>query len=294
MNPLVSAVIPNYNYAQYVAEAIESALDQTYQNMEVIVVDDGSEDDSLKVLEKFGDRINVISKQNAGVSAARNAGVAASSGEYVAFLDADDAWLPKKIERQVECLESDPQRGLVHVGVLDINSDGSAREEHKLGLNGNVIESLLLFDRGGILGGGSGLMVPRRVFDEVGGFDIRLTTSADWDLCYQVARRYTVGFVDAILVRYRYHDSNMHGNIERMEADTRIAWEKAFDTDDKRILRLKRQSYGNLHKVLAGSYLHNGEFGGFARNVLKSLWYRPSYAPFYLRSLLGSDRKKNR
>lgn len=289
MKPLVSAVIPNYNYAQYVGEAVASALDQTYENLEVIVVDDGSRDDSLKVLEVFGDRIKVIAQQNAGVSVARNAGVAASSGKYVAFLDSDDAWLPRKIERQVACFESDPQLGLVHVGVVDVDCDGVGREEHISGLNGSVPDKLLLFNSDGILGGGSGLMLPRRVFDEVGGFDERLTTSADWDICYQVASRYPVGFINEVLLRYRYHDSNMHGNIERMEADTMIAWAKAFDTDDDRIRKLKRRSYGNLHKVLAGSYLHAGERSGFLRNLAKSLWYRPSYISYYLK--LASGRK---
>lgn len=289
MKPLVSAIIPNYNYAQYVAEAVESALDQTYENLEVIVVDDGSKDDSLKVLEVFGDRIKVIAKQNAGVSVARNTGVAASSGEYVAFLDSDDAWLPRKIEKQVARFESDPQLGLIHVGVLDVDGDGNARKEHISGLKGSVPDELLLINRAGILGGGSGLMVPRRVFDEVGGFDNRLTTSADWDICYQVASRYPVGFINEVLLRYRYHDSNMHSNIERMEADTMIAWGKAFDTNDERILRLKRRSYGNLHKVLAGSYLHAGMRSGFLRNLAKSLWYRPSYLSYYLK--LASGRK---
>ena len=102
MKPLVSAIIPNFNYARFVCEAVESALAQTYDHLEVIVVDDGSSDDSLQVLKQFGDRIRVIAQPNAGVAASRNNGAAASSGEFVAFLDADDLWAPDKIAAQVE------------------------------------------------------------------------------------------------------------------------------------------------------------------------------------------------
>ena len=102
MKPLVSAIIPNYNYSRYIGEAVESALNQTYKNIEVIVVDDGSCDDSLKVLSAYVDRIKVVSQKNAGVAMARNNGVEVSTGEYVAFLDADDVWLPDKVEKQVD------------------------------------------------------------------------------------------------------------------------------------------------------------------------------------------------
>src|SRR5438045_4325502 len=94
---LVSVVIPNYNYARYVGDAVDSVLGQTYADLEVIVVDDGSTDASRDVLLSYGDSVKTISQQNQGVSAARNNGVAASRGEFVAFLDADDLWLPEKV-----------------------------------------------------------------------------------------------------------------------------------------------------------------------------------------------------
>jgi glycosyltransferase involved in cell wall biosynthesis len=104
-SPLVSVVIPTYNRADVVCEAIDSVLQQTYSNTEILVVDDGSKDDTLARLSVYGDRIRILSQQNAGPSVARNRGIAAAKGEIISFLDSDDYWLPTKLSRQVELLE---------------------------------------------------------------------------------------------------------------------------------------------------------------------------------------------
>ncbi|HEX3110532.1 MAG TPA: glycosyltransferase family A protein, partial [Thermoanaerobaculia bacterium] len=111
----VSVVIPSYNYARYLGEAIDSALGQTLPPLEVIVVDDGSTDDTPAVLAAYGDRIRVLRQKNAGVAVARNSGIAAARGECVAFLDADDVWLPRKLELQIPLFTDSV--GLVHCGV---------------------------------------------------------------------------------------------------------------------------------------------------------------------------------
>src|SRR2546423_7926382 len=161
----VSVIIPNYNYARYVGGAIDSVLAQTHSDIEIIVVDDGSTDASKDVLLNYGDSIKTISQQNRGVSAARNNGVAASSGEYVAFLDADDEWLPQKIEKQVAMFRKDPSLGLVHVGVDEIDAQGNSLRHLLEGSSGDATHDLLIIGRKGVLGGGSGLMGPRAVFD---------------------------------------------------------------------------------------------------------------------------------
>jgi len=104
-NPLVSAIIPTYNRAHVICDAVESILAQTYREIEVIVVDDGSKDDTLPRLKQYGDRIRVVSQANAGPAAARNRGIAVAQGELIAFLDSDDLWLSTKIERQVALLQ---------------------------------------------------------------------------------------------------------------------------------------------------------------------------------------------
>ena len=200
---LVSVVIPSYNYAHFLRETIDSVLAQTYPDIEIIVVDDGSTDKTTEILQSYGEQIRSSFQQNQGVSAARNNGARLSEGEFVAFLDADDSWLPTKIEKQVQRFEEDEKLGLVHVGVDEVDAQGISLLKRLEGLEGDVSNDLLMLKREGVLGGGSGLMVPRSVFEEVGGFDTRLSTSADWDMFYQISCRYPVGFVPEILLKYR-------------------------------------------------------------------------------------------
>jgi glycosyltransferase involved in cell wall biosynthesis len=281
MKPLVSAIIPNYNYARFVGEAVESALGQTYPNIEVIVVDDGSTDNSLEVLEQYRDRIKIVEQENSGVCVARNRGVAESKGEYIAFLDADDVWLPEKIEKQVKKFESEIDMGLVHVGVIDINASGEKLATHLNGMEGDVAGELIMFERAVILGGGSGVMIPRRVFDDVGGFDESLSTSADWDLYFRIGFAFSVGFIRQPLLKYRLHSSNMHSNIPRMESEMLSAYQKVFTENGPDGRFDKGKAYGNLFRVLAGSYFQAGQYGDFLRTAAKSVWYRPAAIGYF-------------
>ena len=284
-NPKVSVIIPNYNYSRYISEAINSVLAQTVTDIELIVVDDGSTDGSKEILESYGTRIRAIFQQNQGVAAARNHGVRSSRGEYIAFLDADDFWFPEKIAKQIEVLAGDPELGLVHVGLVEIDGGGNRLAEKSDGMVGWVADDLLRLERSVILGGGSGFMVTREAFDAVGGFDCRLSTSADWDLFYQIGSRYQVGFVPDILLAYRIHGSNMHADIRAMEHDTLIGWGKAFDPAGAVPAALsKTKIYANLYRVLAASYFRNSDYTGFLRNFVKSICLRPSYLGYYLRS----------
>lgn len=281
--PRVSVIIPNYNYARYLPAAVESVLAQTFPDVEIIVVDDGSTDNSETVLKTYCGRVRWLAQQNQGVAAARNHGVHGSSGELVAFLDADDLWSPLKLERQVQRFLDDPDLGLVHCGVEEIEDNGVHLRVRVDGLEGWVAPQLLLFKPGVILGGGSGFMVPRSTFDAAQGFDTRLSTSADWDFFYRVAIHQRVGFVPEPLVKYRIHTSNMHANIGAMEHDMLIGYKKAFSSDAGELRQIRRQCYGNLHMALAGSFFRAGRRADFARHALKSLWLTPGN----VRRLLG-------
>src|SRR5262249_35785155 len=147
--------------------------------------------------------------------------------------------------------------------------------QHLDGLEGVVFRELLLLRRPVILGGGSGIVIPRAVFLEVGGFDEQLSTSADWDLFFRISRRYRVGFIPQVLLQYRLHGSNMHGNVRAMEHDMLAAYHKAFSSRDDKLHRLRRRSYGKLHAVLAGSFFAAGNYGGFLRNAVKSVVLTP-------------------
>jgi glycosyltransferase involved in cell wall biosynthesis len=275
MSRAVTVIIPTYNYARFVNQAVDSALEQTLAPVEVIVVDDGSTDNTIDVLAGYGSRIRVLRQQNRGVAAARNAGAAIAQGNLLAFLDADDVWLPRKLEHQTERFLVEPEVGLVHCAEERFDSHGAVVERRLDGLEGWLAPTMLLFRPRVILGGGSGVMIEREVFREVGGFDERLTTSADWDLYYRVAYRRKVGFVSEVLLRYRLHSSNMHANFHSMEHDMLLAFEKAFQDAPPESTTSRRQCYGNLHTVLAGGFFSVGEYRKFALHALKSLFLTP-------------------
>lgn len=282
MTTMISVIIPTYNHARFLAQAIESALAQTLPPVELIVVDDGSTDETAQVLARYAGRIRVIRQQNSGVAAARNAGAALAAGDYLAFLDADDVWLPRKLERQMARLRAEPELGLVHCGVEEIDEAGQRRGYRRDGLEGWLFEEFLLFRRSILLGGGSGALMPRAVFQAAGGFDERLSTSADWDLYCRIAARHCIGFVPEALLRYRLHGGNMHTNFQAMEHDMLLAFAKAYRGATTEQRRLRRRGYGNLHTVLAGAFFSVGAYHKFALHAVKGLLLTPHNIIRYL------------
>ncbi|HEX7190041.1 MAG TPA: glycosyltransferase [Thermoanaerobaculia bacterium] len=267
----VSVIIPAYNYGRYIAEAIDSALAQTLPPVEVIVVDDGSTDTTAEVLARYGDRIQVVRQTNQGVAAARNRGIRMAQGEYIAFLDADDIWKPRKLELQIARFEADPSLGLVR---CDIEAfDASGRIETRVQQEEGYVASALLRFEAGINPAASTIVVPKWVAEEIGGFDVRLPPSEDWDFCYRVATRYPFGHVAEALVCYRLHGCGIHLNTARMENSMLLAFEKAFASTDPAVQSLRKEAYGRLHRILAGCYFQNRRLGGFVRNAVASLRY---------------------
>jgi glycosyltransferase involved in cell wall biosynthesis len=291
----ISVIIPSYNYGRYIAEAIRSALGQTLKPAEVIVVDDGSTDDTAKVVAGFGDRVRYVRQENAGVCAARNRGVAESSGELIAFLDADDIWEPTKLERQAEKFAADSEIGLVHCGMREFCSEsGETLVLHLDGMEGDVAEDLLLWERPVVNVSGSVIMVSREAFERVGEFDPRQKCGEDRDLCYRIAKEYRVGFVAEPLVNYRSHGAAAHRNVREMERGMGLFYEKAF-FEGGDVLRLRRRALGNYYRVLAGSYFRAGQYCDFLRTAARSIWYRPSgigyFATFPMRRLFGGTAR---
>jgi glycosyltransferase involved in cell wall biosynthesis len=278
----VSVVVPTYNYGRFITEAIEGALRQTHQPTEVIVVDDGSTDDTEVRVKAFNGAVRYLRQENLGVCAARNRGVAESVGEFIAFLDADDIWEPTKIEKQLEKFTEDPEIGLVHCGMREFDSEtGQTLKLFHEGQEGWVANELLLWERPAVNVSGSAVMVSREAFDAVGGFDTRQMVAEDWDFCYRVAKEFKVGFVRGSLVNYRSHRAAAHRNVHEMERGMTLFYEKAFANGDD-VLRLKKRALGNFHRVIAGSYFQAGHFREFATHALKSLWHRPSGIGYFL------------
>jgi glycosyltransferase involved in cell wall biosynthesis len=204
VRPLVSAVIPTYNRRDDVLIAVRTAVEQTYpaESLEILVVDDGGSDDTQEALDRaFGGRIRYLKKANGGVSSARNHGLAASRGEYLALLDSDDEWRPTKIEKQVAFLEAHEGFGMVLTDVERMDRDRVGFEifsrRAQLPEDGWVLRHVL---RNPALVPASA-MLTRDVYEDVGGFDESLRTAEDLDFHLRVAVRWPIGVIEEPLTR---------------------------------------------------------------------------------------------
>jgi len=227
--PAISVIIPAYNAAEFLPETIESALAQNYQPLEIIVVDDGSTDSTPSVLESFGNQIRVIRQPNAGLGRARNRGIAESSGAWIALLDADDRWLPGKLQKQVAVLRDNPRVGLVHTDAYDWTPENNQRQLRDRGrreFQGTCLARLSVNNR--VLP--STVLMKRACIDQLGDFDPVPKGVEDWDLWLRIAEHYEFAYVDEPLVDYRRHGANMSGNSLQMRIGELYVLRKSLKT----------------------------------------------------------------
>jgi glycosyltransferase involved in cell wall biosynthesis len=226
--PLVSAIIPTYNYGRFVVDAVESALGQTYRHVEVLVVDDGSTDDTRERLAPFGDRIRYIYQENQGLSAARNTGIGVAKGHYIGLLDSDDVWGPRKIEVQIDYLQKHPEVALLATEDLADRRAGwpEAEPGRDFPVQRLPLEDLVLRSRFSP----SSAVIRKEVFAAVGLFDTGLKSAEDRDMWLRIACRFPVAKVKAALTWYRYHGGNMSYAAGRMEENEVKVLQKAFRT----------------------------------------------------------------
>jgi glycosyltransferase involved in cell wall biosynthesis len=272
--PVISVVIPTWNRAQFIAPTIDSVLRQTYAQYEVIVVDDGSTDNTAEILAAYRDKIIYILKQNGGVSSARNAGIQAARGRYIAFVDDDDLWLPDKLSLQAQLMEQNPALGLVYCGAVKIRKDGTRIGEARPEKRGAIFKELVCSNH--IAGSASAAMVRRDVFSRSGYFDEQLSPCADWDCWIRIAQHHDVDYVDAPLVHLTIHDS-MQKNIPAMERDTFYILDKYWPLlgSDEQTIRRKHYIYSNHCINFAWKYYEAGDRSSFAGRIARALEYDP-------------------
>jgi len=256
---LVSVVIPMYNAERFVAQTIESVLHQTYDAWELVIVDDGSTDGSPRVVEGFlrEPRVRYLRQANSGVSVARNRGLAETSGEFVAFLDADDLWLPDNLLFKVDYLRRNADRGVVHSDTEIIDEHSRRTGEIHCGREGWILESLLLWDGDNIPS--IDALFRRSCVEAVGGFDPAFSTAADQDLYIRVAPNTQVGRIPLVHTLVRFHPAAMHYNIERMERDHCAVYAKAANNGLFRSSWFRRRCLANLYYILAASWWRDGK-----------------------------------
>jgi len=213
---LVSVVMPAFNVGWCVARAVDSVLTQSLREREVVVVDDGSTDDTASVLARYGDAIRVIRQTNAGMSAARNAGIRMARGNLVAFLDADDWWHPDKLRRQVTLMRERPEFGFCSTAARVVNPEGRLLNVwHCPGPNNDMLRTLFA-ENAAIAGGCSAVMVRRELLDHVGLFDESLRGFEDPDLWIRLAAVSGYACIDEPLVEILRREHSVSRNLENM------------------------------------------------------------------------------
>ena len=279
----ISVIIPTYNYAHFISEAIDSVLAQTTRVSEIIVVDDGSSDNIAEVVKTYGNRVKFIQQENRGAGAARNNGAKNASGELLAFLDADDVWHPNKLKKQIKYFRQDAEVGLVGCWMREFNESGETLLEYTEGKNGWCAQDILLIEPV-VPGPGSTALIKREIFDKIGGFDERREMHAeDWEFCYRMARISKMAITPEILVNYRNHGGNKHLEIKKMERSIMLVYREIFSQADEETLKLRRKCYANAHTILASSYFQVSDYSAFFKHSVKAFWHQPQKIVYYLK-----------
>jgi glycosyltransferase involved in cell wall biosynthesis len=283
--PRVSVIIPAYNRAHLIGLTLESVRRQSYKDYEIVVVDDGSTDDTAKVVLESAPAARYLWQENVGVPEVLNVCVREAHGEYIGFLGSDDALLPGALERQVRALDENPNVGMVHGAVWLMDEGGrltsvlkppfatedyvrSGREEVALLLMSNHIVAPTVMAR-------------RQAFDEVGLFDRRLGLYEDWNMWMRILGRWDIAYIDDPLTCYRVHTGEA-GSIfrtaepRRMERFRRICLNEALATADAQTRRkASRAAWARHHYIIATQAFFMGD-GGFGRsNALRAVGLDP-------------------
>lgn len=275
--PLVSVVIPAFNAGKYIGDALGSIVSQSYVNHEIIVVDDGSTDNTESLINENYPSVRLMRQRNLGPAAARNKGIINSKGKYIAFLDADDVWLPEKLEKSVKALEADSAAALVYSGrcwVGEYLQPIDIKDKPEF-YSGDVYYELFM---GNFISTTSVVVVRKSVFDELGLFneDQQLRVCEDYEMWLRIADRFPIRSISQALVLYRLHTSNTHSNIAKLMtgliktieiAEKAHYWEKI---KKKERLKIFRTRYCRIHKESAHSLFYNGDYVSSRENFIKA------------------------
>lgn len=289
--PLVSVVMPVLNGQKYLRQSLDSVLTQTYHPIEIVVVNDGSTDETAAILASYGDRVTVIEQDHQGVAIARNAAMRNAAGKYLAFLDHDDWWRPEKIEKQVAQFEANPRVGLVHTGVDHFDDATGAwvgplnplsRPER---LSGECYEELLLDNA--IYN--SSAMIRAAVLEKSGLCDISITgnTIQDYDLWLRIARWSELAYVPEPLLAYRLHGGQGLWHRPRMLAAEARLLERILAESDLQNRCAMRRRMAVLYESLGTAHFDAGDHAEARRAYWRSLrWWLTSRSAVRLAAVM--------
>jgi len=276
--PKISVIIPTYNSRKFIVDAIESVLKQTYQDIEIIICDDGSTDSTGEIVKRYGNRIVYRYQNNRGPSAARNMGIIMAKGEYVAFLDADDIWLPEKMSIQLEEIEKSDSIGLVTCPRYILSNDGNV-ELYQPEINGLTKNELLrILVMNNVIGGGSSVLIRKRCFDELGLFDERLLVSEDTDMWFRICKKFVIRCTAQPLLQYRVLNGSQSYYPERNLKSQLLYLDKVF-ADNEMHMSSFHKSKALCERFLSGawSFMCVCNYKKAREYILRSLFVNPLY-----------------
>jgi len=268
-NPLVSAVITTFNYGAFVVDAVRSVLAQDYPNMEVIVVDDGSTDDTRRRLAPLMDRIRYIYQQNGGCSAARNTGITEARGQWIGLLDADDQWHPQRISRQIRYAAAHPDHPFVASDTITDLSNGWPTLPAESPVRLVNIEHLVISARFAP----SSVLIRRDCLVDVGLFRTELRCAEDRDMWIRLAAHHPVAIIDLPLMFYRNHGTNISTGARRMDLSDRAMLGYAFAEIPqlRRRRLLRRKAFSSAASMSSYLYTAAGDQRAALARIIESL-----------------------
>ena len=304
-NPLVTVVVPTYNRASLIVDALASVYEQTYRPLQLIVVDDGSTDDSNSVvsswitghaqIENFS--VKYIYQDNQGGNVARNRGITEAAGEYVAFLDSDDLWHDNKLQLQMELFRDIPEVGGVYCGIRHIKlASGEVLALAKRRYpSGKLLDSLLVHD---VTAPTSTYVIRKDVFEKVGSFDEELQARQDWDMWIRLASAYEIGVVPEVLVDYREHAGVRTATDPQKEITAyKIIMEKYSTLRDNCSLAVRQSAKSAFYRRMGRVHFHHKisnikAIGYYLRAIISWPSAFDNYAALFGMMLPASVRQK--
>jgi glycosyltransferase involved in cell wall biosynthesis len=277
--PLVSIIIPAYNQARYLRQSVESALAQTYTPFEVIVVDDGSTDETAAIAASYGERISLIRQENRGLAGARNTGIRAARGEWVGLLDADDIWLPEYLAQVMALAAAHPQADVFYCRARSMDSAGNDLQQ-VFGSKAYEPDQLYctILHANFIIP--STVTIRRKVVADAGYFDQSLRSCEDLDLWLRISPTKTFIGSEEVLVRYRVHEQSLSANVTGMHTAKKAVIEKHFGPDDGQVAAWppeKKLAYAGLYRYfLVTAIQRRGEWQAGSEHLRKAFVIDPA------------------
>jgi glycosyltransferase involved in cell wall biosynthesis len=285
----ISVIIPTYNRASLIARAVDSVLSQTLNDFEVIIIDDGSKDNTKEVLQQYEGKIKYIYQNNGGISKARNRGIQESVGKYIAFLDSDDYWAPKKLEVQTKVLDENPRVGIVYARMPIVNEHGDILGMKPNGVSGKNFQELLR-----VWGDlpTSSVMTRRECFDRVGVFDDDLPPMEDIDMWLRIAHSYDLYEVEGkVLAYYWRHDHQITQDQIKVYSGLVKIHAKILKTFDDIPRELIVRKLVSNQYILSRLYYKNGRFTEAFKNVSDAIRRFPKVGVLFFEPSDGIFRK---